>query len=1310
MHENLRRLPLGRGFYRSLLMCVVLFLVSLGRMSGQNLTGQSSISGVVMDGQGSAVVNADVAVTNTETNVTVHLKTNSTGYFLEDNLNAGKYAVTVTAGGFQTLTQSGITLQASERREVPVKLSVGSEKETVVVNADAPLLETESVSTGQTLTSAELDSLPNGTSSIYLAMMAPGTQTQLASNYQQNGGSNSLNTPSQSFGAYGRIAANEFSLDGAPNMGNNRGTAISPTADELAQVKVVSTAYDAQQEHTFGVTFIQTTKAGTNDFHGTARLRYDNSTWDAMQHFQKLTYNYQRSLAGCGTSPNSSACQLANSKFGLPPNEEYAPSGSIGGPVLLPHLYNGHNKLFFFASIYRIEFKGGSTKTAAVPTQQERSGDFSDLPQSTSLPTAAGYSGKTFAQNCPGSPYFGAYQLYNPYQLTYDSTGAPHRAPFCGNVLPSSLISTHPLVAAVNAAYSNPSQANTPTGNNLNYNATTDGSYLQFTNRYDYALNESNHFFFRYSLGEYALLTDDFTTTDIGQQSTPRHIKNGSFGWVHALSSQTVLTATAGASEYTGNGSFYPHEAAYQMSQLGLPSYLSDYAGAAAMFPVVNVSSYTAIGAAASNYSHYRSLSFRGDLTTVRGAHALSYGAEWRQQNIAFDGAGSSSGAGSAGTFTFDNTYTQEGNGSKNNQAFPTTTAGPSYASLLLGIDTSASIFRAQPYSRSNPYYTFYAGDVWRVNRKLTLIPGIRYEFEFGPTDKHNQQMVGWDPKATLAIAPAAQAAYATTYAGVSAATQAIMPTSIQVAGGPIYAGVNGASTRQWQNNWRAMPRLGLSYAFTPTTVIRAGYGLFYDSLSIMNENGTTLNGGFSALTGPVSTSDTTRNGTNFVLGNSPLNDPFPLSNGSRFVSQVGSALGADYYDAYASTLGVYGHNRVPARSNHFQFSLEHQFKATTLVQVAYVASRTTDITLDGNANNTHTNTATPTINSAPIPSSFFIGGTNPNNVTNSLLAQKVANPFYLNNFSALSGSNPALYNQLSKSSYSTSSTIALSNLVRPYPQMSGLQLFQSTGTSQFQELQVNVFKRVSNGITATASFQKNYQKDRDYYQNPFDTHPSMESSNLSAPWRFTASSLYRLPWGRGQRWLTHGVKDTIFGGYVVAATAELQPGPLLTFPNLFYVGDTSAIKLKKPAYVENDTTGANYVQVFNTTPVTAVSTTTDSAGNISCTYTGSGFVDTQVTNYAVCQPNGYNLRVFPTHVEGIRQQGIANYNANFGKTFSPNDRIRFTPQLYVFNLFNHQRIAGPQMSPTNTQFGQSNSDQSGANARGVTLAFLLNF
>jgi hypothetical protein len=268
----------------------------------------------------------------------------------------------------------------------------------------------------------------------------------------------------------------------------------------------------------------------------------------------------------------------------------------------------------------------------------------------------------------------------------------------------------------------------------------------------------------------------------------------------------------------------------------------------------------------------------------------------------------------------------------------------------------------------------------------------------------------------------------------------------------------------------------------------------------------------------------------------------------------------------------------------------------------------------------------------------------------NTLLSTQLPNPFYLGNLGGIATSNPAYYSILSKSSYITAKTIAASNLVHPYPQMSTLRLYNSNGSSQFQEVQVNVSQRISHGLVANVSYQKNYQKDRDFYKNPFEsTFPDVESSNLSAPWRITSTAVYTLPFGRGEKWAQGGWKNAIFGGFILSEAFEAQPGQLLTFGNLFYIGNTTQIPLRKAASYANYTTGAAYVQAFNIQSVTAT------YANSTCTYTSgqTGFV----TNSS-CQPNGYNLRVFPTHVENVRQQGVANWNSTLTRTFHPLERL----------------------------------------------------
>jgi hypothetical protein len=428
-------------------------------------------------------------------------------------------------------------------------------------------------------------------------------------------------------------------------------------------------------------------------------------------------------------------------------------------------------------------------------------------------------------------------------------------------------------------------------------------------------------------------------------------------------------------------------------------------------------------------------------------------------------------------------------------------------------------------------------------------------------------------------------------------------------------------------------------------------------------------------------------------------------------VPAIGSALGADYYAGSNATIGIYPHDRRPARSARVQLSVEHQFGRSLVVQAAYVGSRTTDITLDGNSNNTRTYAAGFQTATA-VPGSFYVGGNQPNSANNNLLGANVANPFYIANLSGLQTSDPVYYNVLSKSSYVTSKTISIANLVKSNPQLNTLRLYPSVGTSQFQEFQVNISKRISNGLVANLAYQKNLQLDRDFYENQFDTRPSLESTLISPPWRLTASWVYTLPFGRGQSFAKSGVMAAILGGYKLSGSWETNPGTLLTFsgngspngtPNIFFIGDPNSIRIKNNTSFNTSGTVPT-IYGFNAQAVTATATTV--SGITNCSYSGTGFVLN-----SSCQPNNYNLRNFPRHVEGVRAEDLENWNANFGRILNPNERFKVEARADFYNIFNHQRVAmvgGGQMNPTNGQFGQVTSDN--GNGREVILQVLMTF
>jgi hypothetical protein len=1235
-------------------------------------TGLGTISGTVTDSSGAVISGSRITITNIATGVSHDSTTNSTGYFEVNALIPGNYKILATMHGFKDLVREGVTLEAAAHVDVPMQLVAGGSEQTVVVQADASLLNTESGSSGQVLTTRQVEAIPvSGNNPTWLALIAPGTQgtTGQAASTDDTLAWTGL---TQDFGSFGHIGVNEFSLDGAANESNSRASGINPTIDELAETKFDVTGYEAAVGHTMGVSVTQTTKYGTNQLHGTVRYTYTPKRWAAMNHFQGLNYRYQESLAGCVNGPSTSPrCYAIENQYGWPGTHMNNGAVAIGGPVSIPKVFDGRNKLFFFVSVLDDAFAGAGSQSATVPTMRERTGDFSELPQQTSNIPAA------FANACPaGTPYFGQYQIYDPFSVTIDSQGIPRRQPFCGNVIPANRLTNSPMVKLYNSLMPVPSQ-NNPTGSNYAYTQITPQTYRDYTARVDYKFSSKDSLFVRYTRANYTKGQNDWTVGDVGQQQGPRWIDVPAIGWDHLFSNHTNLDVTFGGTNFKTHCCYYPGYDKYKPSDLGLPAYADQYARsvnpALVELPVLQIANYqnsvpgapnTSLGETDSVPSTYRSFELRGNVMHVQGRHTIQAGAEYRWQNASNGINGNAS-----GTYNFDNTYTQENNGSDN--AFQQSNTGLSYAAFLMGVHTSASSSRNSSASLQSPYYAFFGGDTWRVTRKLTIIPGLRFEFESGVVEKQNQLIVGWNPGADLsAIAGPANNAYPAALAAASPAQRAVLPSFLIVSGGPEYAAVNGAPRSQWKSSYRFLPRIAAAYQVAPRIVIRGGYGLFFDTLNALNAG--IDQDGFSAATGVPSS---TTYGTNFAAGASPLADPFPANaSGTRFNAPIGSAAGAMYYLGSGPT--IYDHNLVPARQQRGTIGVQYQFSNSTMLDVSYNIARTSHLQV--------------TKGFAYTPASFYAGGQQPNTSPNALLSSKITNPFLISNYNGLASSNPVVYKRMSLNSYFTQPQIPISDLVRAYPQMSGLSLNQSLGESHFQELLITLTRRYSGGLTVMTSLQVNDDHDRDYFANPFDGLPSWEPGNFSEPVRFTAEGVYDLPFGRGKTWATSGWLARAFGGFQLSGSWEAQPGPLVNFGNAFYVGkiQASSIKINHPVYVNNQAAGgSNYVQWLTPGTVVAnVTTTTNSDGSVTttCTYSGNGFV----TNPA-CQPTGYNLRVFPTRVNGVRQMGMNGIDANIQRTFAIREGMSLEATFNVYNLMNHQVLGGVNSNPTDPNFGR---------------------
>lgn len=1284
------------GTVTMLFACILLMTI---RSSAQS-TGRGNITGTVSDSSGAVITGASVTATNVATNVVLTSKTNTTGYFEIDSLDAGTYKIAVVATGFQQFVQKGVILNASESLTLPLTLKVGSQSEVVTVTEQAPLIDTQSALTGQSLTTRELQSLPVAEDDpMEFVEIAPGVQSPagIAQNYSIDGAIN-WNGVSK-FGTAGVTNVNEFDVDGAANEGNQRGNAISMNEDMTDEVRVDTTAFDPTIGHTYGITITETTKSGTNALHGSFTQLYNERRWDALNRFQSITYQHYQQLNGCTNGPSTSPeCYLDENKYAWPGVHENLTTWGIGGPVIIPKLYDGRNKLFWFFAGTNDSLTDASVSTATLPTLQERSGDFSDMPTAT-LPAA--YAA-TFNSVCgTGTPYYGQYQIYDPYSVTIVN-GHPSRTPVCGNKLPSSRMLNTQMANLINQWMPAPSNTNVNGGNYI-YTSPSPAEFLQLTERVDYAVSDSDRLFARFTRHTFTQELPGIAPSGIDTRQGPKWVEIGSLGWNHIFNASTNLDVTLGGSNMETSYNHYPGYAAYPPSSVGLPGYLQQYAGALATFPMLEFGSNAYVqGTSGANNSlfgnldnapsFYRTANIRANLMHIQGKHSLRVGGEWRAQNFARGIMGNSS-----GIFKFDTTYTQQNDGSNADCATSGCNLGLpsasnyalSYAAFLMGVQTSAQATLQSPISISTPYFAAYVGDTWRITPKLTFMPGIRFEDEYGPKEKHNYQISEFDPNQSLAIASPAQAAYVNTYEGATPAEQAALPTSITVQGGPLYAGVNGAPVRQWTSDFRALPRIGVSYELARNTVIHGGYGIFFDTLNALEFPGPTDQTNFTASTIDATGSYWGNFGQNLSTGTPPISNPFPVTNGSNFLASVGAAAGNLSYVGASPT--IYPHNFAPARAQRVQIGVQRQFGSSLLVDVSWfgswsshMSSFSSGLVNAGGGNNTQNQ------NLAPVPASFFIGGNQPNIANNKLLATQVTNPFNIANFAALQSSNPAAYNQMSHSGIFTNSTTAISNLVRPYPFMGGLSEVSPIGQSHFQELLVTVTKRMSHGLDFTVAYQKNDQHDRDYFENAFDTTMSWEPTNSSLPYRFTAEALYELPFGRGKMWANSGWASAIFGGFRVNATYELNPGTLLEWGNLFYVGDIKAsdIKLKHPTYYTDIASGVAYVQWLN--PANVATATVNSDG--SCTYSGTGFV----TNPS-CQPNGYNMRAFPTRVNGVRQQTIDNVMGNIQRVFKIKEGVSLELRFDAANVFNHQMLGTPNESVTSSQFGQITSTQDNA-------------
>src|SRR5262249_13536629 len=337
---------------------------------------RSVIFGHVTDPQGAAVAGATISVINTGTNTAVSLTSNDTGYYEANFLIPGNYRVSTTMAGFKSSIRSGIELSLNARAEIDIRLELGEAAESLSVTAEAPLIDASSISSGRVMDNRDVMDLPTfNNSPLMMVKLAPGIE---ASNNRRYNGVNGLGGTAEAHNI-GAVGGNDWSIDGVPDMGNGYSAAYLPYSTTILEYKVATQDFDAAARHSSGISVAIMTKSGSNAYHGDLTEQYWNNRWNGARFFVKQ--NYYRSINAARASGNQALADQIRSTPVNPAGHANTYAATIGGPVWIPKLVNGRNKLFFFFSFDGFIDRKPTENTFlhTVPTLQERGGNFADL-------------------------------------------------------------------------------------------------------------------------------------------------------------------------------------------------------------------------------------------------------------------------------------------------------------------------------------------------------------------------------------------------------------------------------------------------------------------------------------------------------------------------------------------------------------------------------------------------------------------------------------------------------------------------------------------------------------------------------------------------------------------------------------------------------------------------------------------------------------------------------------------------------------------------------------------------------------------
>jgi Carboxypeptidase regulatory-like domain/TonB dependent receptor len=1174
---------------RKIFICLSLAMCGPHLLPAQS-TYTAQLTGVVTDSSGAVVTGAKVVLIDDATNVAATSATDERGVYVFTEVRPATYSIRVEAANFAAQERKGVVLAVSQRATLDFTVVPGTVSERVTVTEQAPLLDTGNATLGTDVTNEYVRDIPLTNRSMFGLVFLAGGVTETAG----QGTEDSYPTGTNFVSNGQRNATAEVRVDGAltsaPEQGEGATTNVyyQPSVEIVQEFKVENNSFSAEYGNNGGTVVNIVLKEGSNKFHGSGWWFGQRSALDANEFF--------RNANGI---PNP---DHVRDQYGF----------SLGGPIK-------KGKTFFFIDFEKTRQNDPVNIDAFVPTEAERSGDF----RNTQVICTDASLGCTL--NAPVQQ-----QIFNP--LNVDASG--NRQDFATpNVIDPGLIS--PIGQAIINLYPQPTVPDAGPGEfNFHSAVLSKFSARQFDIKVDHHFSDKNHLAARYS-------------NHHDEGSIPTVFGDGDFGDGFAFSTDVqnvslednwnVTPTKVITTRFAVDRAVAPVTENYPTLQsVGFPSILASGNGISRI-PVIQMdndaSSLFNQCCTDTNFAHSL-YSYNASLSWVRGRHVFKFGGE---QRFFFNNFFQPNPP--TGFFHFSTGVTEQVIGGGN------PIQGDSFASLLLGYGDTDSFYAINhSVANKSKETAFYVQDDWKVNSKLTLNLGLRYEWSTPYSERHNLiQFSDFNGDGGVAV---------------PIVVPGLVNTDANLLGTTVFAGPGDRNAQVDRNNWA--PRLGFAYALDPKTVIRGGAGVYYGLNVATNFQFT------GTAFGNASPIRFTKD--NFQTQFATLDNPFP----SGLSEPQGQKYGAQALWGFPNNNSLDTGTARNAEIYQWNVGVQHLFPGEIVIGIDYSASRSTHLpfsSFSGTANRNF------------LPSSIrneLVQQLNPTHDPNSTAVSDFLNGLSDNPFLPLFQGPSAIFNE--PDSIYNDDQIPTINLLRPYPQFDGpfSGLTRLSAEAAYHSMQIRFQKRASHYV----SFEGNYTlaKSTDNSSagaNSFITgllsagNPQ-ELDNLKAEHAISANdathrmvlaTVVEVPVGRG-RWIGRDINrvvDGFIGGWSISTILTFQSGTPL------YIG------LADPRLADG-----------SQRPDVTCSQLSTGIGYHAAAASGQPILNAS----CFADPGDQIAGNAPRYFSNLRSDGIHNVDLSLSKEFVIREGMRLQVRGEFFNFTNTPRFGSPNTNFGDSQFG----------------------